>query len=90
MVVDAGYDFAFFGVRVGGEGELWAFDGGMDGFGSRCAREWNSRGIDKGDGGGRELWSYWVHCDGGLDVVEGGVGFSGRGHVGVVWRCCCR
>ena len=50
MAVDAGYDFAFLGIRVRRNGELRAFDGGLDGFGGRCARKWNGRGIDKGDG----------------------------------------
>ena len=33
VVMDAGHDFAFFGVGVGGDGEMWAFDGSVDRFG---------------------------------------------------------
>ena len=84
MVVDAGHDFAFFGVRVGGDGEAWAFDGSVNRLGSRCAREWDGRWVDEGDGGGGEFGSNRVRGDRGLDVVEGGVGLSGRGHVEVV------
>ena len=87
MAVDAGNDLAFFRVGVGGDGEVWAFDGSGDGFRGRCAGKWDSRWVHKGDGGGGELWSNWVRGDGGLGVVEGGVGFSGRGHVVVVWKC---
>ena len=87
MGADAGHNFSFFGVGVGCDGELRAFDGGLDGFGGWCAREWDGRRVDKSDGGGCEFWSYWVCCDGGLDVVEGGVGLSGGRHVGVVWKC---
>ena len=39
MVVDAGNDFALFRIRVGGDGEMWAFDGSVDGFGGWRARE---------------------------------------------------
>ena len=84
VVMDAGHDFAFFGVGVGGDGEMWAFDGSVDRFGSRCTREWDGRWVDEGDGGGRELRSDRFRGDGGLDVVKGGVGLSGRGHVGIV------
>jgi hypothetical protein len=87
VAMDVGYDFAFFGVRVGGDSKVWAFDGGMDRFGSRCTREWDGRWVDKSDGGGRELGSDWFHGDGGMDVVEGGVGLGGGGHVEVVWKC---
>ena len=84
VVVDAGHDFAFFGVRIGGNGEVWAFDGSVNRFGSRCAREWDSRWVDEGDSGGCELGSDWFCGDGGLNVVERGVGLGGRGHVEVV------
>ena len=90
MAVDAGHNFTFLGIRVRCDGEMWAFDWGLDRFGGRCAREWDGRGVDKGDGGGCELWSYWVRGDGGLDVVEGGVCFSGGRHVVVVWKCWWR
>ena len=85
--MDAGHDFAFFGVRVGGDGEMGAFDGGVDGLGSWRTGEWDGRWVDEGDGGGCELGSNRVCGDGRLDVVEGGVGLSGRGHVGLVWKC---
>ena len=85
--MDARYNLAFLGVGVRGDGEMWALRGGLDGFGGWCAREWDGRGVDKGDGGGCEFGSYWVHGDGGLDVVKGGVGLSGGRHVGVVWKC---
>ena len=84
VVVDARYDLAFFGVGVGGDGEVWAFDGSVDGLGGWCAREWDGRWVDESDGGGGELWLDWVRGDGGLDVVEGGVGFDGRRHDVVV------
>ena len=81
--MDAGDDLAFLCIGVGGDGKVWAFDGSLDGFGGRCAREWDSRWIDEGDGGGREFWPDWLCGNGGLDVVEGGVAFDGRRH-GVV------
>ena len=84
VAMDAGHDFAFFGVRVGGNGEMWAFDGGVGRLGSWCAMEWDGRWVDEGDGGVCEFGSDWIRGDGGLDIVEGGVGFSGRGHVGLV------
>ena len=84
MTMDAGHDFAFFGVRVGGNGEMWAFDRSVNRLGSRCVREWDSRRVDEGNGGDSEFGSDWIRGDGGLDIVEGGVGFSGRGHVGLV------
>ena len=86
VTMDAGHDFAFFGVRVGGDGEVWAFDGSVDRLGGRCAR-WGDRWVDEGDSGGRELGSNWFHGDGGLNVIEGGVGLGGGRHVEVVWRC---
>ena len=84
VVMDVGHDFAFFGVRVGGDGEVWALDGSVDRLGSWCAREWDGRWVDEGDGGGREFGLDRSSGDGGLDVVEGSVGLSGRGHVEVV------
>ena len=87
VAADAGYDFTFLGIRVRCDGELWAFDGGLDRFGSWCAREWNGRGVDESDGRGGKFRLYRVCGDGGLDVVEGSVGLSGGGHVGVVWKC---
>jgi hypothetical protein len=77
-------DLAFLCVGVGGNGEVRSFDGSADGFGGWCTREWNGGWIDEGDGGGREFGSDWFRGDGGLDVVEGGVGLSGGRHVGVV------
>ena len=90
VTVDAGYDFTFLCVRVRCNGELWAFDGGLDRFRGWCAREWDGRRVDEGDGGSREFRSYWVRGDGGLDVIGGGVGFSGGRHAGVVWKCWWR
>jgi hypothetical protein len=84
VVMDAGHDLAFFGVRVGGNGEVWAFDGGMDRLGSWCAREWDCRWVDESDSRGCELRLDRFHGDGGLDVVEGGVGLGGGGHVEMV------
>ena len=101
VVVDTGHDFALFSIGIGGDGEVWALDGSVDGLGGRCAREWDGRWVDEGDGGGREFgwdgrWvdegggggcefgSDWFRGDGGLEVVKGGVGLSGRGHVGMV------
>ena len=82
-----GDDLAFFRVGIGGDGEVGAFDGSVDGFRGRCAGKWNGRWVDEGDGGGGEFWSEWIRGDGGLDVVEGGVGFGGRRHVVLVWKC---
>ena len=48
-MVDAGYDFAFFSVGVGSDGEVQAFSGCMDGFGS-CMRERDGRWVDIGFG----------------------------------------
>jgi hypothetical protein len=56
VAMDAGHDFTFFGVRVGGDGEVWAFDESVDRLGGRCAR-WGDRWVDEGDSGGRELGS---------------------------------
>ena len=86
MVVDTGNDFAFFRVGIRGDGEVWSFDGSGDGFRGRRVGEWDGRRVDEGDGGGGELWLDWIRGDGGLDVIEGGVGFGGRGHVVVVWK----
>ena len=64
MVVDAGYDFAFLGVRVGGNGEVRVLNGCMDGFRGRCTWE--------RDGG-------WVIVGFGLGVGEVS-GSGGRIH----------
>ena len=90
MVADAGNDLAFFCVGVGGDGEVWAFVGSGDGFGGWCMRKWGVGWIDEGDGGGGELWLDWFRSDGGLDIVEGGVGFDGRRHGVVVEKCWWR
>ena len=87
MAMDAGHDFAFFGVRVRGDGEMWAFDRSVDRLGSWCTGEWDGRWVDEGDGGGCEFRSDRIRGDGGLDVVEGGVGLDGGGHVELVWKC---
>ena len=87
MMVDAGDDFSFFGIGVGRDGEVWALDWGLDGFRGWRAREWDGWWVDESDGRGGELGSYGVCGDGGLDIVEGGVGLDGGRHVEVVWRC---
>ena len=89
VVVHAGNDLAFLGVRVGGDGKMWAFGGGVDGFGGRCTGERNGGWIDEGDGGGGELCVDGIFRGSGRDVIDGGVGFSGRRHVAVGWKCCC-
>ena len=103
MMVDAGYDFAFFGVRVGGDGEMRAFGGRMDGFGGWCTWERDSRWVDIGFGlgvGGVSRSGGRIHkCDGGgtelclgrddFNAVaeDGDVGFGGGRHVVMVWKC---
>ena len=87
VMVDAGNDLALFCIRIGGDGEMQAFDGSMDGFRGWCAREWDGRWIDEGDGGGGEFWSNWLRSNSGLDIVEGGVGFNRGRHVVLVWKC---
>ena len=82
MSVDSIDDLALFGLGVWGDGEPWAH-GGVDGFGGWCAREWDGRWVDEGDGGGRELGSDRFCGNGGSDVIDGGVSLSGRGHVGM-------
>ena len=83
-VVDARYDLAFFGVRVGGNGEMWAFGGSVDGLGGWCTRERDGGWIDEGDGGGGEFWLDRLCGYGGLDVIDRGIGFDGGRHVVVV------
>ena len=90
MAVDAGDDLAFLRVGIGGDGEVWALEGGVDWFRGRCAGKWNGRWVDESDSGGGEFWSDWIRGNGGLDVVEGGVCFSGGRHVVVVWKCWWR
>ena len=103
MIVDAGYDFAFLGVRVGGDSELWARGGCIDGFRGRCT--WVDRRVDvrlglgvdemsgdggwvdKCDGGGTELCLSRDDFDAAAEDVDG---CRGGGHVTVLWRCCCR
>ena len=76
MVVDTGDDFALFGLGICGEGERravgWLLDGGVDGFGSGCARGSGNGAFNKGD-----------LQVGDLEVVDGGVGFEFRGKT-----CC--
>ena len=106
MVVDAGDNFALLCIRVGGDGEVWAFDGGANRFGCRCAWERDGRRVnirfglgvgEIGRNGGR------IHkCDGGgtelclgRDDFDGaaedsGVGLDRGRHSVVVWKCCCR
>ena len=84
MVADTGDDFAFFCVRVGGDGEVRSLNGSGDGFRGRRAGKWDDRWVNEGDGRGSEFRSDWIRGDGGLDVVEGGISFSGGRHVVVV------
>ena len=98
MIADAGYNLTFFGVRIGGDSEVWAINGRMDGFGGRCAWGMDGVGLNLGvgeasrDGG-------WIHKRNGggtelclgrddLDAVaeDGGVGFNGGRHVVLVWK----
>ena len=65
------------GVRGGG-GDGWFRIGRIGGGGG-----W----IHEGKGGGTELCLGRNDLDG---VAEDVGGFVGGGHVGVVWRCCCR
>ena len=59
MVMDVGDDFAFLGVRIGGDGEGWPanglFCGDSRGLGGWCAKGRDGGRINKGDGGGGEL-----------------------------------
>ena len=100
VVMDAGDDLFFFGIRVGGDGEVRSFGGCMDGLGGWCAWERDGRWVDVGFGlgvgevsrsGGR------IHeCDGGgtelcsggddFDAIAEDGGVGGR-HVVVVWKC---
>ena len=50
VVADTGYDLAFLGVRVGGDGEMWALDGRVDGFRSWCTWERDGRWVIVGFG----------------------------------------
>ena len=83
VVADAGNDFTLFRLGVGGDGKRWAVgwvcDGGDDELGGRCARGRFNGTLDEGD-----------LRVGNLDVVDGGMGFDGRGHVGaVIGSYCC-
>ena len=82
-MVYMGDDLPFLGIGVGGNGEVQAFGGSLDGFRSRYAREWDGGRIDEGSGGGSEFC-----VEGGdfitRDVVDGGVGLGGRRHVAMV------
>ena len=98
--MDAGYGFAFLGVRVGGDGEVWAFDGRADGFGGWCMWDRDGRWVDIGFGlgvgeVGRNGGRIHERNGGGpelrlgrddFDAVaeDGGVG---GGHVVMLWKC---
>ena len=98
MPMDAVNDFAFFGLRVRGEGEAWA-RGSVSDFGSRRARggsddRFGMSRVGKGggwiherDGGGTKLCLGRDDLDGVAEDVDG---CGGRGHIVVVWRCCRR
>ena len=79
MMVNAGDDFALFGLGICNEGERqvvgWSFDRGDNGFGSGCARGGSGDGVfNKGD-----------LQVGNLEVVDGSIGFElGGRHVVVV------
>ena len=90
MIVDTENDLAFLRIGIGGDGKVRAFGGHMDRLGSWCMGERNGRWIDEGDGGGSKLCADGVLRGDGWEVVDGGVGFGGRGHVVVVWRYCRR
>jgi hypothetical protein len=87
-------NFAFFGLRVWGDGESWT-RGSVSGLRGRCTR--GSGGDGFGIGGiGRD--GGWIHeCDGGgIELCLGGNDFDvvaedvGGGHVEVVWKCWWR
>ena len=98
MPVDAVDDLAFFGLGVGSDGEAWACGSARD-FGSWRARRGGDDGFGMGrigkcggwiherDGGGTELCLGGDDLDGAAEDVDG---CGGRGHVVVVWRCCCK
>ena len=83
--VDTVDDFAFFGLRVWGDGEAWAY-GGVSGFGGRRTRGSGgdrfglgvgevsgSRGwVDERDGGGTELCLGRDDLDGAAEDVDWG------------------
>ena len=50
---------------------MWAFDGGVDGLGSRCAWSGDNGGIDESDSRGSELGLSGDDLDG---VAEDGAG----------------
>ena len=92
-MVDAGDDFSFFGIGVGGDGETWACRG-VGRFGGWCtgrsSDDWFGMGRIGRDRG-------WVHKhNGGVTELRlGGDNFdaitedgdTGGRHVVVVWRC---
>jgi hypothetical protein len=88
VAMDAGNDLAFLCIRVRGDGEVWAFSGGMYGLRGWCTGERDGRGVDESDGGGGELCLDRED----LDVIGEGVwiALGGDRHVVVVWKCCCR
>ena len=99
MVVDAGDDFAFLCIRVGGDGEVGAFDGGVNRFGSRWVRRGSGDGVRDDAGfclsvGEMGRSGRWVHeCDGGgTELGLGRDDFNavaedgGVGHAVVLWK----
>ena len=94
VMVDTGHDLAFFGVRVGGDGKVRAFDGRLGRLGGWCMWERDGRWVDFGFGLDVSRDGGWVHeCDGGgtelclgrddLDTVAE----DGGRHAVVVWKC---
>ena len=75
VVMDTGDDLALLRVRVGGDSEMWTFDGCTDGFGGWCTWERDGRWVDESDGRGAELGLGGDDFD---SVAEdGGVGLDG-------------
>ena len=94
MMMDAGYDLAFLGVRVGGDGKVWAFDGRLVGLGGWCAWERDGRWVDFGFDLGVSRVGGWVHKrdGGGTELSLSGddldaVAEDGGRHAVVVWKC---
>ena len=94
MLADTVDDFAFFGVRVGGDGKVRAFNGCLDRLGGWCAWERDGRWVDFGFGLGVNRSGGQVHeCDSrGTELCSGrddldAVAEDGGRHVVVVWKC---
>ena len=96
--VDTVDDFAFFCLRVWGDGESRAY-GSVSGLGGWCTRrggddrfglgvgEMSGGWVHKRDGGGAKLCLGRDDFDGVAEDVDG---LRGGGHVAVGWKCCRR